>query len=83
MSTSPYPHKHPTATSHNIKGHRTLIQQKLLEKGGTALTDLETLEMLLYAGVPRGEIKLWQSGGSRYSKACPRHQGQRRLNCAR
>jgi len=33
------------------------MQQKLLEKGCTALTDLETLEMLLYAGVPRGEIK--------------------------
>ena len=33
------------------------MRQKLLEKGGTALTDLEILEMLLYASAPRGDTK--------------------------
>ncbi len=39
------------------KGHRARMRGKLLEKGTTALTELEILEMLLYAGAPRGDTK--------------------------
>jgi len=39
------------------KGHRARMRGKLLEKGTAALTELEILEMLLYAGAPRGDTK--------------------------
>ena len=41
----------------HAKGHRARMRSKLLEKGSAALTDLEILEMLLYAGAPRGDAK--------------------------
>ena len=33
------------------------MRGKLIEKGSAALTELEILEMLLYAGAPRGDTK--------------------------
>ena len=57
MSKPSDPPKPPALASHDTKGHRARMRQKLLEKGGTALTDLEILEMLLYAGAPRGDTK--------------------------
>jgi DNA repair protein RadC len=57
MSKPSDPPKPAALASHDTKGHRARMRQKLLEKGGTALTDLEILEMLLYAGAPRGDTK--------------------------
>ena len=33
------------------------MRRRLLEKGGDTLTEIEILEMLLYAGQPRGDTK--------------------------
>ena len=41
--------KRATPADH-AKGHRARMRGKLLEKGSAALTELEILEMLLYAG---------------------------------
>ena len=46
--------KRATPAGH-AKGHRVHMRGKLLEKGSAALTELEILEMLLYAGAPRGD----------------------------
>ena len=45
MSKPSDPPKPAALASHDTKGHRAPMRQKLLEKGGTALTDLEILEM--------------------------------------
>ena len=45
------------ATTDHTSGHRARMRGKLLDKGGTALSDLELLEMLLYAGNRRGDTK--------------------------
>ena len=58
MSKPSDPPKPAALASNDTKGHRARMRQKLLEKGGTALTDLEILEMLLYAGAPRGDISV-------------------------
>ena len=42
---------------HHTIGHRKRMRDKLLTKGAEALTELETLEMLLFAGHPRGDTK--------------------------
>lgn len=42
---------------HHTKGHRKRMRDKLLTKGAEALTELETLEMLLFAGHPRSDTK--------------------------
>ena len=44
------------ATDHT-KGHRHRMRRRLLEKGGDTVTEIEILEMLLYAGQPRGDTK--------------------------
>jgi len=40
-----------------MSGHRARMRGKLLEKGGETFTELELLEMLLYAGNRRGDTK--------------------------
>ena len=58
MPTRPQdPPKRTTTTPEDAKGHRARMRQKLLEKGTATLTELEILEMLLYAGAPRGDTK--------------------------
>ena len=49
--------KHGKDAAADVSGHRARMRRKLLDKGGVALTELESLEMLLYAGVPRGDTK--------------------------
>ena len=41
----------------HAKGHRVRMRGKLLKKGSAAPTELEILEMLLYAGATRGDAK--------------------------
>jgi DNA repair protein RadC len=41
----------------HTKGHRRRMREKLLQKGADSLTDLEILEMLMFAGLPRGDTK--------------------------
>lgn len=50
MSETPQPQDH-------ISGHRQRMRRKLLDKGAESLSDLELLEMLLYAGNMRGDTK--------------------------
>ena len=45
------------APADHAKGHLACMRGKLLKKGSTALTELEILELLLYAGAPRGDTK--------------------------
>jgi DNA repair protein RadC len=45
--------RHPDHQS----GHRARMRGKLLAKGATAFSELELLEMLLYAGNPRADTK--------------------------
>ena len=47
--SSPDFSKRATPTD-NAKGHLARMRSKLLEHGSAALTELEILEMLLYAG---------------------------------
>ena len=54
--SSPDSGKDATPADH-AKGHRAHMRIKLIEKGSVALTKLEILEMLLYAGAPRGDTK--------------------------
>jgi DNA repair protein RadC len=42
---------------HHTKGHRKRMRERLLTKGAETLTELEILEMLLFAGQPRGDTK--------------------------
>ena len=46
----------------DVSGHRARMRRKLIDKGGVALTELELLEMLLYAAAPLDDINLWPSG---------------------
>ena len=56
--TKPSPDSGNRATpADHAKGHRARMRGKLLEKGSATLTELEILEMLLYAGAPRGDTK--------------------------
>lgn len=53
---------HQTATKADSRsgyqsGHRAGMRAKLLDKGAAALSDLELLEMLLYAGNSRTDTK--------------------------
>ena len=41
----------------HMSGHRRRMRAKLLDKGSEALSELELLEMLLYAGNRRGDNK--------------------------
>ena len=41
----------------HTKGHRQRMRERLLTKGAETLTELEILEMLLFAGQPRGDTK--------------------------
>lgn len=41
----------------HMSGHRSRMRAKLLDKGSDALSELELLEMLLYAGNRRGDTK--------------------------
>ena len=45
------------AQSNNQAAHRARIRQRILEKGAETLTQLELLEVLLFAGNPRGDTK--------------------------
>jgi DNA repair protein RadC len=38
-------------------GHRARMRARLAERGGAALADHEVLEMLLFLGIPRGDVK--------------------------
>ncbi len=50
-------------------GHRNRLRERLLNAGGDSLQDYELLEMLLFAGIPRRDVKplakklLQESGG--------------------
>ena len=56
--TKPSPDSGKRATpADHAKGHRARMRGKLLEKGSAALTELEILEMLFYAGVSRCDAK--------------------------
>ena len=41
----------------NQAGHRARLRARILEKGADSLTELELLEVLLFAGNPRGDTK--------------------------
>ncbi|MEL0042305.1 MAG: UPF0758 domain-containing protein, partial [Candidatus Puniceispirillum sp.] len=60
--------KHGKNAAADVSGHRARMRRKLLDKGGVALTELELLEMLLYAGAPRGDTKP-------LAKRCMKHFG--------
>ena len=47
----------PDAPPDHMSGHRARMRDKLLLKGHDALSELELLEMLLYAGNRRGDTK--------------------------
>jgi DNA repair protein RadC len=56
--TKPSPDSGKRATpADHAKGHRARMRGKLLEKASAALSELEILKMLLYAGAPRGDTK--------------------------
>jgi DNA repair protein RadC len=38
-------------------GHRARMRVRLAERGGAALADHEVLEMLLFFGIPSGDVK--------------------------
>ena len=42
---------------HHTKRQRQCMRERLLSKGAETLTELEILEMLLFAGQPRGDTK--------------------------
>lgn len=48
-----------TATSGNVLsvGHRKRLRERLLKSGGDSLLDYELLEMVLFAAMPRGDVK--------------------------
>ena len=48
---------HADSPADHMSGHRGRMRAKLLEKGSKALSELELLEMLLYAGNRRGDTK--------------------------
>ncbi len=45
------------AAKHGMAGHRARMRDRILAKGADTLTELELLEILLYAGNPRGDTK--------------------------
>ncbi|MED5352688.1 MAG: DNA repair protein RadC, partial [Pseudomonadota bacterium] len=47
----------PNSPADHMSGHRSRMRAKLLDKGYEALSELELLEMLLYAGNRRGDTK--------------------------
>jgi len=47
----------PPPTDEGAKGHRQRLRNRVLEAGAEALADYEVLEMLLFAGNPRGDTK--------------------------
>ena len=49
---------HADSPADHMSGHRGRMRAKLLDKGSEALSELELLEMLLYAGNGRGDTKL-------------------------
>jgi DNA repair protein RadC len=49
--------KSDTANKPHYLGHRARLRERLVEKGGEALSDYEVLEILLFAGNPRGDTK--------------------------
>ena len=48
---------HADSPADHMSGHRGRMRAKLLDKGSEALSELELLEMLLYAGNRRGDTK--------------------------
>jgi len=54
VSSKSAPADNPTD---HMSGHRSRMRAKLLDKGSDALSELELLEMLLYAGNRRGDTK--------------------------
>ncbi len=48
---------HADSPADHMSGHRGRMRAKLLDKGSEALSELELLEMLLYAGNRRGETE--------------------------
>jgi DNA repair protein RadC len=49
--------KSDSADKPHYLGHRARLRQRLLERGGESLADYEVLEILLFAGNPRGDTK--------------------------
>ena len=47
----------PNSPADHMSGHQSRMRAKLLDKGYEALSELELLEMLLYAGNRRGDTK--------------------------
>ena len=54
--SSPDSGKRTTPADH-VKGQPARMRGRLLRKGSVTLTELEILEILLYAGAPRGDTK--------------------------
>ena len=54
----------------HMSGHRSRMRAKLLDKGSGALSELELLEMLLYAGNSRGDIKPLAKALMQPAKSC-------------
>ena len=59
---------HADSPADHMSGHRGRMRAKLLDKGSEALSELELLEMLLYAGNRRGDT-------NPLAKALMRHFG--------
>ena len=57
MVPTPSDHATPNSPADHMSGHRSRMRAKLLDKGYEALSELELLEMLLYAGNRRGDTK--------------------------
>ena len=57
MTRSARTNRHESLPRDHVSGHRSRMRAKLLEKGAGALSELELLEMLLYAGNQRGDTK--------------------------
>lgn len=54
--TDPKPSKTPRVKAH-YEGHRDRLRARLLEAGPQALKDYELLELLLFAAIPRRDVK--------------------------
>lgn len=47
----------PAALISEHSGHRQRLRQRFLNTGGTGMPDYELIEMILFAAIPRGDVK--------------------------
>lgn len=47
----------PSLMAHHYQGHRERLRERFREAGAAALSDYELLELALYAGIPRRDVK--------------------------